>query len=320
MKHLTLFYFFLLFIITLTVYYLIGGDKFPDYNNYLSIANGSVQWSKGTYLTEFLTQAILIQPIMIENINNVDILAFFVQMFIFILSMYYVRNNVNYLYPMVVFLSLYLPIFLTTTLRAAPLYFLFFIMSLKIFKSEVRYTHVFIFFILGSLFHDSVFIITGALIFSKLFVFIFNSSVKSYRYLFLISLLVLLVGSPLKEFIIQNINLDFLGERAVYLRGYEYSFMKMAYVLIINFLCLLFIVDTKVFNSSKLIALALTLSLNVVFVLSSTAGIRYSIFILAYLIAGRGVLLHQDELFKRNPIIVLPFLLLIFFIQFRVLI
>lgn len=278
---------------TLAVYYALGGWVFPDYQNYLIISKGMFPYAGGT---EYLTRYMLLNDlIFIPDVNRVDVLAGFVQFFAIITLLTVSMINQKFLPATAIFCSLYLPLIMTTTLRAGPLYILFFLMSCSFFKEDIKFKYLAILAIIGSLFHDSVAILVLNLVFAYfLLKFKFNNKNTSF-YLLVLSFLVLAFGISIKQYILEYFQFGALGMRATYISGDKSNIAKFVYIIGVCMTSWLLYFDQVISPRSKLICSALTLGLSLLFILSSTAAIRYSIFLMSYIIAVRGVLILKYE-------------------------
>lgn len=318
MGNINFIYIVYVYTIVMVTYYVVGGEAFPDYSSYLELSHTGLE---GTYFTEFLSQYILSSPnFNYDGFNNVDSLALFVQVVIGIISIIYIINNKESVYSFAIFFSLYLPLIITTTLRASLVYFLFFIFSLSRARFKLGVSDVLIFTFLGCFFHDSTLLISFFLI---VFIFLQKSKLiyrlSPYKYI-IASLMILIFGPLLKSFILSNVDLSFLGERAVYLKFDSFSNVKFIFLLCINILVLICIRERESNDLHSIyLACFLLCCLSFVFFLSSTAGIRFSIFTMSYLVATRGVLFFKFEKKIKNRVFMIFPLFLIFLFQIKIL-
>lgn len=280
-------------IVTLAIYYALGGEGFPDYYNYFIISKGMFPYA-GSF--EFLTRYMLLNDlIFISDVNRVDVLAVFVQLFAIVTLLTVSLMNQKYLPATAIFCSLYLPLIMTTTLRAGPLYILFFLMSCSFFKEEVKLKYLALLAIAGSLFHDSVAILLLNLVFAYFLLKLKLNSKNTSFFLLFFSFLVLVFGNSIKQYILEYFEFGALGMRATYISGDKSNIAKFIYVIGVCMISWLLFFDEVISPKSKVICAAMTLGLSLLFILSSTAAIRYSIFLMSYIIAVRGVLVLKYE-------------------------
>lgn len=314
MNNILLSYCWLIITATLAVYYSLGGWVFPDYQNYLIISKGMFPYAGGS---EYLTRYVLLNDLVfISDLNRVDILAGFVQIFAIITLLTASTINQKYLPATAIFCSLYLPLIMTTTLRAGPLYVLFFLMSCSLFKQDVKFKYLVLLAISGSLFHDSVAILVLNLVFAYFLLKLEFNNKKTSFYLLTLSFLVLVFGVSIKQYILENIQFGGLGMRATYISGDKTNIAKFVYVIGICITSWLLYFDQMISPRSKLICSALTLGLSLLYVLSSTAAIRYSIFLMSYIIAVRGVLILKYERVPIFRVLSLSAYFIIFCLQY----
>ena len=269
------------------------------------------------YFTEFLSQwflrigqqrTIVDDPVMLLSaVSNAIVI---------LLLIFLILKKNSQAYGIAIYCSLYAPLFLTTVLRAAPLYvFAFVIFSMYRHRSLKFYILVIAAF--GVFFHDTVLLFVLALLFAGLLRKI-NMN-QSYRFPFA-ACIVLLVLSFVFSSGISGGGFDSLGARVVYLEGdNEGTLAKVVYLTFVTLVSYRFIRDFKTSPEERSILIALlsfTLILNL---FSSTLAVRFSTLAVGYVIAVRGVLLFRFEKVGVNPLVLLPGLCALYLIRFSML-
>lgn len=292
MKNLILSNIFFMILMVLGTYYIYGGYSFPDYQTYLKIAYSGFG-EEGWYFTEYLSRYILYNGI-VDGFNRVDQLTVFVQVFFLVVITSIIIKKPEDLYTTAVFVAFFSPLFMTTVLRASPLYVVFFYMCIMHICRGVGIRHVIVISFVGLLFHDSFVVLTSSL----LIMMFFQYKISGLRLIKLVCLFsfVIAISSPvLKSSILHMFDGGILGAREVYLKKDDFSLVKVIFIslLFIGTYSVILDKDTEVHH--KVNATILTSITNVIFVVASTAGIRFSMFAFAYVFAVRGCFLFSIE-------------------------
>lgn len=283
----------------ITSYYILGGESFPDYKAYINIAYNDFG-GEGWYFSEFLTRYILYNDVMF-GLNRVDQLTLFVQLFFILITLALIIADNKNTYMVLVFVSFFSPLLMTTVLRASPLYVLFFFMSAVYFKEKLLMRHIILLALLGSLFHDSFFVISLTLFVVYLFCF---TKVKFSNVFFKVILVLSFISIFLLPWFISSIILFFqklgLGARSVYINDDGFTLAKIVFLIILNVISFMYLSCENGSYNQKFIATSLTIVTNLIFSVGSTAGIRFSIFAFSYLFVVRQCFLFRFESYKLN--------------------
>jgi hypothetical protein len=308
MKDILIYNYVLMLTVLLCSYYILGGHSFPDYQAYNLIAYSDFGGDDG-YFTEFLSRYILYNGLF-EGFNRVDQLALFVQLFFIVSTLFIIFKDSSKLYTVLVFVAFFSPLLITTVLRVSPLYLLFFYFSIFHIKDVVKLKHIICLGGLGSLFHDSFFLVVITLfiiwIVQKREIKISN---KVLSISLLASICLIFISPQLKPLILVYMDKTLLGARSVYIDEDGFSIIKISFVIVLNLITISLINDRDVNLNAKITAFILVIATNIIFLVGSTAGIRFSIFSYAYVIATRGVLLFKFEGSNSHNQIICSFLL-----------
>lgn len=284
---------FLIFIVTLSVFYILGPESFPDYDGYILLATFP-DWSGASHLTEFISRFILESQFFgFSPKQRVDFFIIFVQLTIFIFFLFAVLSNPRNLYSITVGNAFYLPFFLTTGLRAAPLYYFFFLFCVSKTGKEINIANIILISLVGSLFHDSFLALTVLLLFSYT---IFKLKLSKQ-----ILIIFLLIGMPIVFVdnvgfianIIEIINFD-LGRLLFYLDLNQYSLSKALYLFVILIMCLYY-VSFRDFSYSTYVIFSFAIIIIISSLFNYVVAIRISIFTLLALFAFSSSLIFRFE-------------------------
>ena len=292
----------LLFIFTIYSFYLIGPSTFPDYPGYVKLATFP-EWSGSAHMTEYLSRFILESKFFGYSPEmRVNSLIFFVQVFITIIFLFEALKNPKMLYSATIANSLYLPFFLTTGVRAASLYYIFFLFCAR--KSNnivVGITDVLFISLLGSLFHDTFLIVTFGLLLSIFFNYL-NLSKKLMAIILISSIpFVIIDDLSFVKTIIELISYD-LGKFTAYMELNAYGLNKAIYLCLIILMCTYSIfVRDYAFSTNIVFSFALLIILSSF--VNYVVSIRVSIFTLCSLFAFSSALNFKFENSFHNFII-----------------
>lgn len=272
----------LMILIALIFYYnILGPSAFPDYENYQTIvSNGGYLFSPDEYYFEWFSRGVL--KFDFENyIWNVDILAIFSQ----VISIIYFLKLVK-IKPWSGLLQAGLSsvLFLTTTIRAAPAYLFFGFAGLN--NTNLKSTIILM--LMAIAWHDSAilpfFIIIIVIVLEK-----FNLLGK-LNYFFKIIYPLFIFGIIFPD-LFRNIFISSLsgliGIRESYLsEDGSYSVAKLCYTLLLYIISLL-IIKKKLLNEKSI---AILYAINIMsvglYIINSVAGIRFSIYIIVFILAS----------------------------------
>ena len=151
---------------SIIVFWSLGPEKFPDFNNYILLAKYNY-----TYLTEVLSNKFLTSSLLSdEATSRVIYYTIFVQIFfICFFSMFYVLN-MNYSLFAAYFIAYYGTFLMTTAIRASLAYLLAGFL-LAVYLRNKQYKLAFVSVLIASLFHDSalfvLLVLTTTFLFQK---------------------------------------------------------------------------------------------------------------------------------------------------------
>ncbi len=306
------------------LYYNFGGSSFPDYAVYKKISEGIISQS---YITEFFSGYMLQgQGVELLGLSKVDSFIVVVQVLVFVLIIYLGVVYNEYSYSVFIFSCLYGALLLTTTVRAAPLYVLFLFWCIIFSQRGISLIQIFLFSMIGMLFHDSFILCTlSLLIYKTLFFFsrlkIFDIGIKFFFY---ILPLVFIFGGHIKSFIVELSGFEFLGARKAYLEADLASTSKLIYCLAIYFLSLASVKQSLKENIHKFDVNYLVFSFNFVFcllfLLNNVAAIRFSIFIITLILIIKRCFIFNFERSLKNGVLLIPIYLCLGLFQFYILI
>lgn len=317
---LSLFYInLLIFIFTLSVFYILGADSFPDYEGYLMLATFP-EWAGSAHLTEYVSRMILESSFFgFSPKERVDFFIAFVQFTLLISFLFVSLTNPRNLYAITVGNAFYLPFFLTTGLRAASLYYFFFLFCIRKSGKRISFLEIILISLLGSLFHDTFFIVTTGLLLS----YLLNKLKPSKRLL----VSILLISTPIVLIedigfvtqIVEMINFD-IGRLIFYMELNLYSLSKALYLLAILIICIYFISFRDFsFSSYVIFSFAMITILSSLF--NYVVAIRISIFTLLALFAFSSSLIFRFENTTANYILfTVPICFFLYVFQFFILI
>lgn len=317
-------YFLAVFLsVVILLYYMIGGEFFPDYHVYKKISDGVINHN---YITEFVSGYLLAgEGVEFLGFNKLDSFVAIVQIFSVFVLLFFCFFFPKYSYSILVFSTIYGALLLTTTLRAAPLHVVFLGFCIFFCRYGISYFSIVLFTLIGMLFHDSFILCTLAFLLYKIFFFIsrYKLCVLLIKSLFYLIPIFFITGGAIKDFIVQLSGFEFLGARRAYLDADLASISKLLYCLVIYFLSYLSVSESERSNCFSFNVLFLLTSFNLVFcllfIVNNVAAIRFSIFVLTVILILRGGLFFQLEKKLVNGIMFVPFYLALGFFQFYLL-
>lgn len=290
---------FILF--TLASYTTLGGDAFPDYENYITIAeNRGWLFQENEYFFEWISRGLLIYlPLLgFSPKSSVDVLAAVNQLVctaIFLWLMFSKEKEKNVgatlLFSLIGFLLL------TTTIRAAPCYLALTVLACRNLKLDLFGLCILLF---GLAWHDSFLILAAFVLLSGT---IANTKALEralsnpliHNAIYILSATALLFSNQLRDTILSLIGFD-AGIRAVYFDGDgAQSTIKLVYCMIAIIVCATTFNDAKVHIRNRILATMLSVGIAAFYIISGTAAVRFSMFAFCAFIPLRGVYAFNFE-------------------------
>lgn len=308
-----LFLFFMI-IATIVVFYVVGIGSFPDYENYLKIADGVESFVSGhDYMFEWFSRYLLgleglsapQKVFVLSAVNQFVCVVFFA--WVGLKRLPDRVCGVLFLFCMFGFL------FMTTTLRASAAYICISAYFLRNARSD--YFGVAL-LVVSIAWHDSaapvVAIVVLSILLDKLcFRYKIKERVLSGFFVFLILLSGSLVLSAvvLRPLIPALIGFDF-GARAAYFEGDGgYSISKLMFIIFSIICSCFFAIDVRQRRISRLFVALMALVLALSNLLNGIMAVRFSFFVFAVMLPLRGVFISgiERELpFRISAIIISP--------------
>lgn len=307
---------FLVFMIlaTIVVFYVAGIGSFPDYDNYLKIADGAELFvSEHDYMFEWFSRYLLD----LEGVSatqKVFVLAI-VNQFVCVVFFAWVglKRLPEQVYGALFLFCMFGFLFMTTTLRASAAY----LCISAFFLRNARFDYLGIALLVISMaWHDSaapvvVIIILSILLDKICFRYKIKERVLSRFFVFLIlssGALVLLAGL-LRPLIPTLIGFD-LGARTAYFEGDGgYSISKSLFIIFSIICSYCFIADLQQTRISIFFIALMVLVLALFNLLNGIVAVRFSFFIFAVMLPLRGVFISGVEKnlqFRISSIVISP--------------
>jgi hypothetical protein len=299
------------------IYYLVGGELFPDYKNYITISeNGGWLFDPNEYFFEWASRWWLRElPNYVPNVIAVDLLAFAVQL-IYVIWLIDTVNKAEIVgkYWITVLSG---PLLLTTTLRGTVAYLAAYLLVDSKNRSILKSSLI---LLMGLSFHDSFLIVALAYIISYPL-----SGFLGRRFLisvYIFSVFMIVFGGYLLGGLASLILILGIGIRDVYFSEVSGpSIIKIVYALFVAGLVFPIVWSKNNENQqSTLMIVLLFAASSILFGLSSTPAIRMLLFVsgMAVLVGfSRG--LYPSYLNKPSVMILigLPIIFLMFWDLFR---
>ncbi len=301
---------FLLVIFTvLLIYYLIGGYGFPDYRNYIALAeNNGYITSADEYAAEWVARFFLRNGFGVADsaVGTVDFFAAFVQLFYIIFILVLMKNDDFQRQRGWLYFALALsPLLLTTALRATPAYL---IVAYLCSYGKISTFRFFVLALLAISFHDSAIVMIALYVMSCIFCNVFfNVGVGFLRWV-MWGVFALIVFSQQVSFLFVSLvsHFDF-GIRSAYIQsGESASIVKKVFLLFIWVVAYTGLFNEASSVKSKVFICASALVMALSFSLSEVAGIRFSVYVLGAAVVAKGAFLfsgNEDSKFKQLDII-----------------
>ncbi len=280
--------------LVLAVYYFIGGYGFPDYRNYITLAenNGYIS-SPDEYAAEWISRFFLRNGfgILDSAVEVVDFFAVFIQVFYVSFILFLMKDKDILHQRGWLFFTLALsPLLLTTALRAAPAYI---IIAYLAYYGRVATLRFLLLSLLAISFHDSAILMVVLFAMSCAFCGVFKRVNTSFlRKVMWVSVILIVFSQQFSLLFISFIsNFDF-GIRAAYFQTPESaSLVKKIFILFAWY-----IAYTSLFNKSceirtKVFICAATLLMALSFSISEVAGIRIAGYVIGVAVVSKGAFL-----------------------------
>lgn len=297
---------FLLVVSTvLLVYYSVGGYGFPDYRNYIALAeNNGYIVSANEYAAEWVARFFLRNGFGVADTaaGTVDFFAAFVQFFYVVFILMLLRGDDLQQQRGWLYFTLALsPLLLTTALRATPAYL---IIAYLCSYGKISTFRFLILAVVAISFHDSAIVMIAIYVMSCVFCNVFCNVREGFLRWVMWGAFALTVLSQQVSFLFVSLvsHFDF-GIRAVYFQGGESaSIVKKVFLLFIWVVAYTALSGEAVSIRSKVFLCASTLVMALSFSLSEVAGIRFSVYVLGAAVVAKGAFVfsgNKDSEFKQ---------------------
>jgi hypothetical protein len=275
---------FLLVVLVLLIYYLIGGKEFPDYSNYLTIVKqGGYLFSPNEYKAEWISRFILRNPngLFGSSFDAVNFLVVTAQLSFFLFLFLVTRSKYVSWSGSFYFCLFSAPLLLTTAVRAAPVYLI--MTYLTIFSDKMKFKWFLFWFFLALAFHDTA-ILIGSILGVQKFFYSRIGKINLNRIIKLVlmlSLVLILMPEFFTDVVRSLSTFVDLGIRATYFEvTIERSFIKRLFMLFILICVFLSMYRTKVIHFFHFSVAAIYLAASFGFVINEVVGIRMVLFVL----------------------------------------
>lgn len=285
----------------LVIFYAVGIDSFPDYENYFFIAEGKAGLgSESNYLFEWFSRLIL-ELESVEPSARVDLLAVLNQIgcliyFLWIAS----QSREERVFGGLFLFSLLGFMFVTTTLRASVAYLCVSAFFLRGGKFDIWGS---ILLLISLAWHDSAAPVVAMCISAFLISKLFDSggSIQSkllssgQKILILVSATIIVTSDFVRPLISSLIVFE-LGARTAYFDGDgAYNLFKTLFVLLGVLNCFIFASDVRQSIFSRTFFSLLSLLVALFYVVNATMAVRFTFFVFAISLPLRGVVLFGLE-------------------------
>ncbi len=300
---------FLFLAVITTLYYGLGAEQFPDYDNYITIANNN-GWlfNEDEYLFEWISRALLTLPMSLglQPRTAVDLLALINQ----IVCLGYfgwllISQDRARVFGATLLIALVGVLLITTTLRASTAY-----LALSLFVLRGMRLDVFggLLLLLGLAWHDSFAVPLALVLLAHLSLQLQDAitvqkpatgRLKASSALeclaVVIAFAVLLLAAPLRDAILAALNID-PGIRSVYLDSDgSHSLIKLAYCGICLLMCLATVCDPQIPRPVRRFSALLALAVSFTYLVSGVVAVRLAVFAFCALVPFRGVFVLNAE-------------------------
>lgn len=285
---------------TLSVFYLVGISRFPDYENYLRLAKGiGFLVSEHDYLFEWLSRFILGFS-GISDTNKVELLAVLNQIVCVVFFVWIgLKSRSDRVYGALFVFCLFGFLFMTTTLRASSAYLCISAFFLRGARFDFPGVGLLVF---SMAWHDSaVPVVFICFVAQGLSYCTFRYRIREQVLSWILRCIVIgsgaiVLSTKLLHPLFSNLmsRLD-LGVRAAYLGDGAYSLSKLLFVLFGIFICFNFVSDTRQSLSSRLFISLMSMVVGLSHMLSGVVSVRFAIYIFLVILPLRGIFVFEFE-------------------------
>jgi hypothetical protein len=296
------------YLIIIFIYYIVGGESFPDYLNYVTISEkGGYLFFENEYFAEWISRAWLAHAgdVLSDHYLSVDLFALGIQIFYFIwLLIDKEKSIISAKFWITVFMG---PLLLTTALRATVPYlcvFQFF------FGKPTRGRWL----LLGGLsvgFHDSALI--PFILIANALLWVDVAKIRKLNILLWgLSLVIIYFGSYFVDIFISVISSIGVGIRDVYFLEYQSpSLAKFLYANLMLFLTCITL-KTSIDSRKVLMLMSVMFVSSLLFAIASTPAIRMYIYVfgICLVLISRSDGFLKSVMLNRGVLTVVPPLIL----------
>jgi hypothetical protein len=305
-------------IVICLIYYLVGGESFPDYKNYITISEkGGWLFDENEYYFEWISRWWLREmPVYFSSQVAVNGLILFVQLTYAVWLLKSKSKAEKIAKYWITVLSG--PLFLTTTARGTIAYIAAYSLVEK--NKKLSIYKAFFFIILGLSFHDSFIIVVVA--YAASLIFARYATRKIFIVLYVFSLLTIVLGHIVFGEIVGLILQFGIGIRDVYFQENSTpSILKTSYALTVCLIVLPLVNSKKNIEPSLILMIVILLAVSsILFSLSSTPAIRMLLYV-----SGMSILVGfsnrlYPRVFERKIFMIaigLPIIFIMFWDLFR---
>ena len=288
---------------TLLIFYMSGIARFPDYENYLLMAeNTGFVVSQHDYMFEWVSRFLLrVDGFSAEN--RVFLVAIVSQaVCVLYFGWLLCKSDSNRVYGALLLFSMFGFLFVTTTLRGATAYLCISVFFLRNARLDSAGIALLLFSIAW---HDSAAPVAFFAVVASSVESLYHNSYAIKRNLSIIligvtafSAVLVFIAGPIRSVLPSLIGIDF-GARAAYFDGDGgYSFSKTVFLLFVVFCCYKFVCDIEQSKRSRIFMALMALLVGFVNSISSVIAVRFAFFIFSVILPLRGVFLDR---FERSP-------------------
>lgn len=307
-------YNFMLFVFCIVIFWTVGASSFPDYTNYIRLAQNGY-----SFISEWIPNYLLVFSDLLGGPEErVLFYIIFVQVMLGVIFTTFAIFHPKASLMLALYLSLYLPFFMTTAIRASIAYVVAGILITLLIDSDKKYWGLGA-AVVACFFHDSAIFALSVLLASYFLgsYFRFDRCLLGAKLVVGVCLILSFVGV---EFIFDDELFGDVGRFIVYLDGGLNSSLKVVYVFlhVYFFLYLLNKIHKNVGVNVMYYCLTGLVIVSVAAVINQVVAIRLLPFVLP---AGLFILAKRaDEIFGRQAFFFAPFMLVVFLFNFWVLV
>ncbi len=304
---------FAMILVSMIVFYFEGIDKFPDYENYLVIAENAGFISEGDYLFEWFSRFVLgLQTVASEA--KVELLALLNQVGCLIYFVWLAdEKKPERVFGGLLLFCLLGFMFMTTTLRASLAYLCvsaFFVRGGKFDLLGV------VLLVISLAWHDSAAPVILICLLARLGVAFLKQEIEQGVLgvsipvgLIAISVLAVLFGESLRPALIALSDFD-VGARSAYFDSDgAYGLAKMLFILLAMAAAFGFVQDSEQSGHAKLFSAMLCLLVSFFYLINGTIAVRFVFFVFAVTLPLRGVVaggLEKQEIGRWVTLLMAP--------------